>query len=99
MDEKMKQFGAKAKGLVSKVGKKTWAIIGAVAGVPVIAVVLLVVLTMNKTYVPLFTELSSEDISSILNYLSEQNVTDYKVRDNDTILVPEAMEPSLKAKV
>ncbi|MCI8880494.1 MAG: flagellar M-ring protein FliF [Clostridiaceae bacterium] len=99
MDEKMKQFGAKAKGLVSKVGKKTWAIIGAVAGVAVIAVVLLVVLTMNKTYVPLFTELSSEDISSILNYLSEQNVTDYKVRDNDTILVPEAMEPSLKAKV
>lgn len=95
----MKQFGAKAKGLVSKVGKKTWAIIGAVAGVAVIAVVLLVVLTMNKTYVPLFTELSSEDISSILNYLSEQNVTDYKVRDNDTILVPEAMEPSLKAKV
>ncbi|RKJ75490.1 flagellar M-ring protein FliF [Butyricicoccus sp. 1XD8-22] len=99
MDEKMKQFGAKAKGFVSKVGKKTWAIIGAVAGVAVIAVVLLVVLTMNKTYVPLFTELSSEDISSILNYLSEQNVTDYKVRDNDTILVPEAMEPSLKAKV
>ncbi len=95
----MKQFGAKAKGFVSKVGKKTWAIIGAVAGVAVIAVVLLVVLTMNKTYVPLFTELSSEDISSILNYLSEQNVTDYKVRDNDTILVPEAMEPSLKAKV
>lgn len=99
MDEKMKQFGAKAKGFVSKVGKKTWAIIGAVAGVAVIAAVLLVVLTMNKTYVPLFTELSSEDISSILNYLSEQNVTDYKVRDNDTILVPEAMEPSLKAKV
>lgn len=99
MDEKMKQFGAKAKGFFSKVSKKTWAVIGAVAGVAVIAIAILLVVTMNKTYVPLFTELSSEDISSILNYLSEQNVTDYKVRDNDTILVPEALEPSLKAKV
>lgn len=99
MDEKMKQFGGKAKEAFAKISKKTWRIIAAVAGVLVIAVVLLTVVLLDKTYVPLFTELNSDDMSSILNYLSEQNVTDYKVQDNDTILVPEAMEPSLKAKV
>lgn len=99
MDEKMKQFGGKAKEALSKISKKTWRIIAAVAGVVIIAVVLLAVVLLNKTYVPLFTELSSEDMTSILNYLSEQSVTDYKVENNDTILVPESQEPSLKAKV
>ncbi len=99
MDEKMKQYGKKVTDLFSKVSKKTWRIIIAVTGVLVIAAVILTVVLMDKTYVPLFRELSSEDMTSIINYLNEQNITDYKVQNNDTILVPEAMEPSLKARV
>ena len=99
MDEKMKQFGEKAKGVFSKVGKRTWQIIIAVVGVLVIAGVILTVVLTNKTYVPLFRELSSDDMTSIINYLQEQNVTDYKVEGNDTIMVPESVEPSLKARV
>ncbi len=99
MDEKMKQYGKKVADLFSKVSKKTWRIIIAVTGVLVIAAVILAVVLMDKTYVPLFRELSSEDMTSIINYLNEQNITDYKVQNNDTILVPEAMEPSLKARV
>ena len=98
MDEKMKQYGKKVTDLFSKVSKKTWRIIIAVTGVLVIAAVILTVVLMDKTYVPLFRELSSEDMTSIINYLNEQNITDYKVQNNDTILVPEAMEPSLKAR-
>lgn len=95
----MKQFGEKAKGVFSKVGKRTWQIIIAVVGVLVIAGVILTVVLTNKTYVPLFRELSSDDMTSIINYLQEQNVTDYKVEGNDTIMVPESVEPSLKARV
>lgn len=95
----MKQFAGKFKEAVGKISKKTWRIIAAVAGVVLIAAVILAVVLMDKTYVPLFTELNSDDMSSILNYLSEQNVVDYKVENNDTILVPESMEPSLKARV
>lgn len=95
----MKQFGGKVRETLGKVSKKTWRIIAAVAGVLVIAAIILAVVLLDKTYVPLFAELNGDDMTSILNYLSEQNVTDYKVQNNDTILVPEAMEPSLKAKV
>lgn len=50
----MKQFGEKAKGVFSKVGKRTWQIIIAVVGVLVIAGVILTVVLTNKTYVPCF---------------------------------------------
>lgn len=99
MDEKMKQFGGKAKDLFSKISRKVWLIIAAVAGVLLIGGILLAVVWSQKTYVPLFRELSSNDMTSILNYLQEQSITDYKVEGNDTILVPESQETLLKARV
>ena len=99
VDEKMKQFGEKAKGFFSKVGKRTWQIIGAAVGVLVVAGIILAVVWSQKTYVPLFRELNSDDMTSILSYLQEQNVTDYKVEGNSTILVPDSQADILKTRV
>ena len=45
----------------------------------------------------LFTGLGSDEISSIITYLNNSGITDYKVEGSNTVLVPEAQEAQLKA--
>ena len=53
----------------------------------------------NKDYTVLFTGLGSEEASEIVTYLNDNGVTDYRVENNDTILVPEGQEAQLKAQL
>ena len=99
MDENVNQNKPKLKERLAKISKKVWAIIIGVVGVLLIAGIVLAVVLSSKTYTTLFANLSSEDMSAITAYLGEQNITDFKIQDNDTILVPEAQEVSLKAKL
>ena len=47
----------------------------------------------------LVTQVSDTEASDILNFLSQQGVTSYKVEDGNTILVPENQETGLKARL
>lgn len=72
-------------------------LIGVVIALMLAAIIGLVVMRMNDPYTVLFTELTSDDMSKVLNYLDGNNITNYKVQNNDTILVPTSQEPSIKA--
>ena len=50
----------------------------------------------QKEYVSLFTDLTTEDMSSVVSKLEEQGVTDYKVKD-DSILVNSKDEFNIRA--
>jgi len=96
--EKAKAFLGKAKERLKKISKKIWIIIAAVLVVTIVAIA--VILTLNKKdYEVLVTQVSSTEASTILNFLSEQGVTDYKVEDGNTILVPAGQESALKARL
>ncbi len=71
------------------------------AGLILIAALVVALIVYNNTrpYAVLFTELSSEDMASVVTYLEENGVRNYQIRDNDTILVPEAQESSLRARL
>lgn len=102
MQEKLKGFWGKTKeklqGLKNLSKKALAAIIaGAVALVVLIAVAVAVL--NNRPYATLVTGVSAEEASSILTYLTSQGVTDYKVENNDTILVPAGQEANLKARI
>ena len=53
----------------------------------------------NKPYEVLVTGVSSGEASSILTFLEGQGVTNYKVENNDTILVPRSQVTALKGKL
>lgn len=91
--QKMREtFGAMSKKVRILLGVMLVLIIaGIVAGV--------VVMNSGKPYAVLFTELTSEDMQSVLGYLDETGATNYQVKNNDTILVPAEQEAALKAKV
>ena len=96
MSEKIKKLWEAVKTRLKKVSKKAYIIIG------VVVVVLAAALTFalnNKPYSVLFTGVSPSEASSILSFLEGQGVTDYKVENNDTILVPKGKEDALKARL
>jgi flagellar M-ring protein FliF len=100
MGEKVKGYWTKfleqAKKITGKVSKKIW--IAALVVLVVAAVVIAVVLN-NRPYTVLFTELSSDEASTIMSYLDDWGVTGYRLEDGDTILVPSSQEATLKAKL
>ena len=96
MSEKVKAFFQTLKERLKKLSKKVY-IIAAV--VLVIAAAAIVIALNNKPYAVLFTGVGSNEASSILAYLGELGITDYKVENNDTILVPKGQEDSLKARL
>lgn len=96
MAEKAKAVLEKGKALLKKVPKFVFALVGAAL---LIAVVIVAVVMSNKEYAVLFTGLGTEEASEIVTYLNDNGITDYRVENNDTILVPEGQEAQLKAKL
>ena len=86
----------KGQEVLQKVSKKVYILIATV--VVVIAVIIVIALA-SRPYSVLFTGLSASDLSSITSYLDSQGVADYKIENNDTILVRENQEASLKARL
>ena len=99
MGERIKQVPAKAKELFGKISKTGKIILGIVLVIAVAVIAGLVIYRSTRSYAVLFTELSSDDMTSVITYLEQNNVRDYRVENNDTILVRESQEASLKAKI
>lgn len=97
MQDKIKGALNKTKSFFTKMNKKTRILVSSVLGVVVVATVVIIVVISNKPYSVLFTGLSSEELSSIVTYLSDKGISDYRVQGNDTILVAEGQETQLKA--
>ena len=77
-----------------------WIVIGVVAAAALAAIILAVTFFHNnKPYSPLIYQATSEDASTVLTWLQEQGVTDYRMEGVGTILVPESQAPALKAKL
>ena len=96
LTEKLKTLWAKLKERLKKISKKVYIIAGAALVVLAAAVVLVL---YNRPYAVLVTGVSSGEASSILSYLDSLGVTDYKVENNDTILVPKGQEAALKGRI
>lgn len=96
--EKAKAFLDKTKERLKKISKKVWLVIAAVLVVLIVAIAIM--LTLNKQdYAVLVTQVSDNEASDILNFLSEQGVTNYRVEDGNTVLVPAGQESALKARI
>ncbi len=93
--EKLKGYLEKGKTAVKKVPKLVWF---AVVGVLIALAVILVIMLNNRPYSVLVTGSTTDEITSILNWLEEQGVRDYRL-EGDKILVPEGREMSLKTQI
>ena len=97
MQEKVKGFLDKGKQWWSATKKRTKILLSAVLAALVAVIIVASVLSSNQPYVTLFTGLNQTDMATIVTYLSDNGVTDYRISGDDTILVPSEQEAQLKA--
>jgi len=99
LKDKIKQITGKAKTFFASMNAKVRKALIAVLAVAVVVIGGLLIFNATRPYTVLFTGLSQEDMSSVLTYLRNNNVTNYRIENNDTILVPESQEATLKAGI
>lgn len=99
MQEKVKGFLNKGKQLWTGAKKRTKILAAAVLVVAAGAIVAVVVASQNQPYATLFTELSQTDMTAITSYLTENGVSDFRIVEDETIMVPADQEVQLKAQL
>lgn len=97
MGEKIKTYWEKVKEVLGKVSKKVWIALAAV--LVVMGVAIAVIVASGNEYEMLFTDLNNSDVNSILTYLDAQGITDYRLEDGDTILVPKGQAATLQMRL
>lgn len=99
MKEKLTGFTESIKAFFAKMSKKTRIGLAITLGLIVVSAVVIALVLENKPYSVLFTGLTADESSSIMKYLEENGAVDYRLENNDTILVPKDQEAQLKAKL
>lgn len=99
MKEKLKGALEKIKAFFKNMSKKTRILLGSLLVLLLVGAAVLIVVMSQTDYAVLFTGLNETDMSSVVSYLEENGATDYRIQNNDTILVPADQEPQLKAQL
>ena len=99
MQEKIKGFWNKVKEKWGALSKRVKILLSCGLAAVIVALVVLALVLNNQSYVPLFSGLNNTDLTSVVTYLSDNGVSDYKVQDDGTILVPADQEVQLRASL
>lgn len=97
--ERARQIGEKVRESFAKLNRRTKIILLALLLAAAAGTVWLVRQNQARPYAVLFTDLNSEDMSQVLTYLDSNNISDYKVENNNRILVPQGQEYRLKMAI
>lgn len=98
METKLKGAWEKVKDFFKNMSTKVRIILGAALAAVIILAVALIVWSNNQPYTTLFTDLNSTELTSILSYMQDNGITDYRVEDR-TILVRADLESALTAQL
>lgn len=95
---KLKDLWEKVKGFFAKLNKVTRILLGVCAAVILVLIIAAALLLNRKEYATLCTGLTASETSTVVQFLNENGVTDYKI-DNDSILVPKGREEQLQIQL
>lgn len=95
---KLKDLWEKVKGFFAKLNKKTRILLGVCAAVILVLIVAAALLLNRKEYAVLCSHLTASETSSVISFLNDNGVTDYRI-NNDQILVPEGRDEQLQIQL
>lgn len=98
MQTKLKGFWEKIKGFFAKLNKKTRILLGVCAAVILVLIIAAALLLNRKEYAVLCSSLTASETSSVISFLNDNGVTDYKI-SGDSILVPAGREEQLQIQL
>ena len=97
--EKLKGYLEKVKTTLGKISRKIWIIIGVCLVLIVGVIIFLVWSYHSRPYSILIDGANNEEFSSVLTWLQDQGITDYKTEGSSAILVPSNQAVMLKARL
>ena len=97
--EKLKGYLDKVKTTLGNISRKIWIIIGVCVAVMAAVIIFLIWSNINKPYAVLIDKANDEEFSSVLTWLQDQGITDYKTEGSSAILVPSSQAVMLKARL
>lgn len=97
--EKLKGYWEKVRETFGKISKKVKILIAAALVVLLVLIVALVVFFNTRPYATLVTGATDEELSSVITWLGEQGIADYKMEGAGTILVPADRATNIKARL
>lgn len=95
---RLKELWEKVKDFFKKLNKKMRILLGVCLVVILAAAIVLFLQANKKEYAILCTGLNASDTSTVVKFLSDNGVADYKIQ-NDTILVPKGREVQLQGQL
>ena len=98
MRERLRQIWTRIREFFAKMNKKTRIALIIVCAVAVAAIGALVIYSSTRPYVSLFTDLSQEDLASVVTYLDSAGVSDFQVRGS-SVLVRENQASALRSQI
>lgn len=93
---KLKEFGEKLKTGIGKVSKKVWITLAVIL---VLVAAGITIYLNTRPYSILVTGATPEEVTTVVTWLGNRGVTNYRYQGTDTILVPERQAPALKASL
>ena len=99
MRERMQQVLTRTRDFFKNMNKRLRTALIAVGFVTVAVIAFLLIRSATRPYTILYSGLSSEDLTSVVSYLDSNGVSDFQVRNNDTVLVREDQANSLRAQL
>ena len=97
--EKLRDYLEKVRTTLGKISRKIWIIIGVCLAVIVGVIIFLIWSHNNRPYAVLIDRANNEEFASVLNWLQDQGITDYKTEGSSAILVPSNQAVMLKARL
>ena len=97
--EKLKGYLEKVRTTLGKISRKIWIIIGVCLAAVVGVIIFLIWSNHTKPYAVLIDRANNEEFSSVLTWLQDQGITDYKTEGSSAILVPSNQAVILKARL
>lgn len=99
MNEKIKPILDKVKGFFKGMSKTVRIILIVVLCAAVVAIAGLAIFHASRPYTVLYTGMNADEMREVLAYLGTNNITDFRVVGEDTILVPEGEAAPLQARL
>ena len=96
MQTKLKGLWEKVKGFFQKLSRKALILLGVCAAAVLVVIIAAAILLNKKEYALLYTGLNTAETSTVVQYLSDHGVSDYRIQ-GDSILVPKGRENQILA--
>ncbi len=97
--ERITNWLTRVREFFAKLSRRTKIILAAILALALIAIIWIAAHPRENPYTVLYTDLSQDDLTAVVRYLDTNSITDYKVENNNRVLVRTGQADRLRMQI